>query len=150
MTIIREKKIREQWENLEKNYGRYMDRYEKLISEVKESIKREEKETPVAFRKLLNEMANDPLLLKGCIPLFEAFRGIKGEIGNGRRISRSKASEELYREIYGNEITKDLSVSEFCREKGITRSKYYRIKKCDVKNEADRHYLEMLKEKART
>lgn len=134
---IKQEKIDEQWEFLDFNYQRYMAEYDALIQEVRKAKRRGDKQAPEAFSRLLNLMANDSKLLKGCIPVLE---GIRGEIGTGRRISRSKASEGLYRAIYaytGN-------VSAFCRENGISRSKYYRIKNFKVSNEKDVSYLKKL------
>lgn len=54
--------------------------------------------------------------------------------------------KELER-VFLNHFSKDLSVTDFCKKHRMTRSKYYRIVNCDVKNADAKEQLESFKEK---
>lgn len=49
--------------------------------------------------------------------------------------------------IYRNHISKELSVTEFCKRNPITRSKYYRIVNCDVQNVETKEQLQAIKDR---
>ena len=46
---------------------------------------------------------------------------------------------------YRNHFSKELSVTEFCRQNAMTRNKYYRILNCDVKHEETRESLKQIR-----
>ena len=47
--------------------------------------------------------------------------------------------------VYRNHFSKELSVTEFCRQNAMTRNKYYRILNCDVKHEETRENLKRIR-----
>lgn len=49
--------------------------------------------------------------------------------------------------VYRNHFSKDLSVTEFCRQNAMTRNKYYRILNADVKHEETKMRMQELKDK---
>lgn len=53
---------------------------------------------------------------------------------------------DLAKKVFENEVTGKLTVTEFCKQNGLTRNKYYRIANCDVKNSNKKAELEMIKE----
>lgn len=56
-----------------------------------------------------------------------------------------RVNADLAKRIFENEVTKKLSVTEFCKENQLTRNKYYRIANCDVKNAEKKAELEEIK-----
>lgn len=56
-----------------------------------------------------------------------------------------KINDKLARKIFENEITRELNVTAFCEKNRLTRNKYYRIAKCDIKDEIKKAELEQLK-----
>lgn len=67
---------------------------------------------------------------------------------NFERWDRGKAvkiNDKLARKIFENEITRELTVTAFCEKNRLTRNKYYRIAKCDIKDEIKKAELEQLK-----
>ena len=49
--------------------------------------------------------------------------------------------------VYRNHFSKELSVTEFCRQNAMTRNKYYRILNADVKHEETRENLKEIRAK---
>ena len=52
--------------------------------------------------------------------------------------------------VYRNHFSKELPVTEFCRENAMTRNKYYRILNADVKHEETREKMLAVKEQIRS
>lgn len=52
--------------------------------------------------------------------------------------------------VYRNHFSKDLPVTEFCRQNAMTRNKYYRILNCDVKHKETREQMLEVKEQIAT
>lgn len=57
-----------------------------------------------------------------------------------------RIDDDLAKKIFENEVTRKLTVTEFCKQNRLTRNKYYRIANCDVKNSDKKAELEMIKE----
>lgn len=94
-------------------------------------------------KKLLQELANDNTIYKGLIFGYTLVQERKGQIAQGRRISRKTGDLELYRAIL-NHDPKQLTVSAFCRINQISRSKYYRIRNKQVSHPDDKALLDSL------
>lgn len=54
-------------------------------------------------------------------------------------------NEKEVTKVYRNHFSGTLSVSEFCRQNAMTRNKYYRILKCDVKHPGTKERMEQIK-----
>lgn len=54
-------------------------------------------------------------------------------------------NEKEVTKVYRNHFSKELSVTEFCRQNAITRNKYYRILNCDVKHLRTKERMEQIK-----
>lgn len=92
----------------------------------------------------------DRMHLKGdfVISLFVNLYEPKAKFNRWNKGKTMKISKRLLCKIFANHFSKELSVTEFCTKNRITRTKYYRVINCNVKNQSDKEYLEFVRCKA--
>lgn len=93
---------------------------------------------------LAQQRGGSKQVLKATETLSDAQNEQKGQIAQGKRISRNKADLELYRAILRHDRTEQ-SITAFCDEHRTTRNRYYRVKENQYTHPEDRKLINDLK-----
>ncbi len=118
--------------------------YVQKAKKIAERINKGEEVPVEELAEIRNAAIADRTNLKGDF-VISCFLDAMQQFNRWKRGKMIHTNDREVEKVYRNYFSKEITVVEFCKRNPITRSKYYRIVNCDVKDAETKEQLQAIK-----
>lgn len=120
--------------------------YVQKAKKIAERINKGEEVPVEELAEIRNAAIADRTNLKGDF-VISCFLDAMQQFNRWKRGKMIHTNDREVEKVYRNYFSKEITVVEFCKRNPITRSKYYRIVNCDVKDTETKEQLQAIKDR---